>query len=86
MADAVVVPLVACSPEWSLPISDVQNDEHSDSVEVQSTVDALCGPVKFGCVLETQRGQLGYRAVLELCALNKAGSTHEREMFARICY
>ena len=24
MADAVVVPLVACSPEWSLPISDVQ--------------------------------------------------------------
>ena len=28
MADAVVVPLVACSPEWSLPVSANRVDEH----------------------------------------------------------
>ena len=27
MADAVVVPLVACSPEWSLPVSDQRDDD-----------------------------------------------------------
>ena len=61
MADAVVVPLVACTPEWSLPISDVQHDDSNNRAAVQTSVPApprvgRCIAIRSTSFLQPQHG------------------------------